>query len=337
MNAESLNAVVLLTGTSSGIGLQTAVELARRGLRVFASMRATTRSGALLSAANEAGVEVEVLALDVASEASVQAAVHHVVSVAGRLDVVVNNAAQIVYAPVEFTPLDSVTAMLDVDSAGPIRVIQSALPIMRRQGSGRIVNVGSVGAEPRYGMCLLGVYGMTKAALRALTLELNKELAPLGIRVVLCKGGISGRAVAPMAAIVDGVADFGPARGRTPCPRGAPELSPPCLRRPRPTPLWRRASSPMLARCPTFASVMRATGNDWSTLPQAPTTTTSFGSAPMTTSLRSSGGMSSDRHPGSWANSGQFVLCCSGFGAAVASSGSCSFLASPYEGRMTST
>ena len=67
MNAESPNEVVPLTGTSSGIGLQTAVELARRGLRVFASIRDTTRSGALLSAANEAGVELDVLAVEVAS------------------------------------------------------------------------------------------------------------------------------------------------------------------------------------------------------------------------------------------------------------------------------
>ena len=199
--------VILITGTSTGIGLHAAVELASRGERVFASMRDLTRAEALLHAAGEAGVSVELVNLDVTSEESVRAAIAHVVSVAGRLDVVVNNAAVMSLAPVEFTPSAAIWSMFDTNIIGAIRVVQAALPIMRRQGFGRIVNVGSVSAEPRTGLRLMGVYAATKAALHALSLELNKELAPLGIEVVLCEGGIGGR-TAMFGALHDGVAAF---------------------------------------------------------------------------------------------------------------------------------
>ena len=209
MNGDGHDAkVILLTGTSSGIGLHAAVELASRGHRVFASMRNLDRASELLSAAREAAVEVELVGLDVTSESSVRDAVDHVTSVAGRLDVVVNNAAVMSLAPVEFTPPEAVWAMFDTNIVGAIRVVQAVLPVMRRQGSGRIVNVGSVSAEPRTGLRLMGVYAATKAALHALSLELTKELAPLGIEVVLCEGGIGGR-TAMFGALHDGVAAFG--------------------------------------------------------------------------------------------------------------------------------
>ena len=204
--------VILITGTSSGIGLYTAVELARRGHRVFASMRHLGRSGDLQAAATDAGVAIDLVELDVRSQESAQQAVAHVVSVAGRLDVVVNNAAVATYAPIEFTSIDAATTMFDTNVLGPVRVVQAALPVMRRQGTGRIVNVGSVASEPRLGFRLLGLYGATKAALHSLSLELNKELAPLGIEVVLCEGDIGGR-TAMFDGLDEGIARFGQGEG----------------------------------------------------------------------------------------------------------------------------
>jgi NAD(P)-dependent dehydrogenase (short-subunit alcohol dehydrogenase family) len=185
-------AAILITGTSSGIGLLSAVELSRRGARVFASMRDTTRSDVLLSAAEEAGVGVELVALDVTSESSVRDAVAHVVAKAGRLDVVVNNAAVFAVGPIELAGEQDVETIFQTNIIGVIRVVRCVLPVMRRQRSGRIVNVGSACAEPRIGIPLTSLYGATKAALHALTLDINKELAPLGIRSVLCEGGIGG-------------------------------------------------------------------------------------------------------------------------------------------------
>jgi NAD(P)-dependent dehydrogenase (short-subunit alcohol dehydrogenase family) len=191
-NEEPDGRVVLITGTSAGIGLLTAVELSKRGVRVFASMRDTTRADNLLSTVREAGLSVDVVQLDVTSESSVRKAVNQVVSDAGRLDVLVNNAAVFTVGPIECADEQAVDSIFQTNIIGVIRVIRAAVPVMRRQGGGRIVNVGSVGAEPRLGFQLMSLYGATKAALHALTLDLNKELLPLGIISILCEGDIGG-------------------------------------------------------------------------------------------------------------------------------------------------
>ena len=177
--------MILITGTSAGIGLLTAIELCRRGVRVFASMRDTTRADNLLSAARQSGLTVDVVQLDVTSELSVRKAVSRVVADAGRLDVVVNNAGVFTVGPIECADERAVESIFQTNIIGVIRVIRAVLPVMRRQGGGRIVNVGSVCAEPRLGFQLTSLYGATKAALHALTLDLNKELAPLGITSML--------------------------------------------------------------------------------------------------------------------------------------------------------
>jgi NAD(P)-dependent dehydrogenase (short-subunit alcohol dehydrogenase family) len=193
MGAAGEPKVILITGTSTGIGLCLAVELASRGQRVFASMRDLGKAGPLQAAADAAGASLDIVQLDVTSEASVKAAVDHVVDTTGRIDVAVNNAAIFAYGPVEFASMESVHAIFDTNIFGPIRVIQAVLPTMRRQGAGRIVNVGSVAAEPRIGTRLMALYGATKASLHALSLDLNKEVATLGIEVVLCEGGVGGQ------------------------------------------------------------------------------------------------------------------------------------------------
>ena len=113
---------------------------------------------------------VTVVGLDVRSASSVREAVASVVGRAGRLDVVlVNNATAFVFAPVEFTTPEEVLTLVETNLVGPIRMIQAVLPIMRAQERGRIVNVGSVSAEPKFGVPLAAVYGTTKGGLRVLT------------------------------------------------------------------------------------------------------------------------------------------------------------------------
>ena len=123
--------VVLVTGASSGTGLCAAVELARRGARVFGTMRDPARADALLAACHEAGVTVTVVGLDVRSASSVGAAVASVVGRAGRLDVLVNNAAAFVFAPVEFTTPEEVLTLVETnldrpDSDDPSRAADHA-------------------------------------------------------------------------------------------------------------------------------------------------------------------------------------------------------------------
>ena len=183
---------ILITGTSSGIGLSAAVELARRGERVFASMRDLSRSGPLQEAAAAAGVEVDVVQLDVTDPASVTRAVGEVLSAAGGIDVLVNNAGIAIPGPLEFVTEEETRATFETHVFGPLRVIQAVLPSMRTRGSGRIVNVSSGGSHSRMGHRLLGVYSASKAALNTLSEELLKEVAPLGIEVVLMDGAVVG-------------------------------------------------------------------------------------------------------------------------------------------------
>ena len=157
-------------------------------------------------------MDVVVVTLDVRSDASVRDAVATVADAAGRVDVLVNNAGAVVFAPVEFTTPEEVLTVVETNLVGPIRMVQAVLPMMRAQRCGRIVNVGSASAEPKLGFPVHAVYAATKGALRVLSVDLNKELQPLGIDVVLCEGGIGGRS-AMFESLHHGVAAFGQGDG----------------------------------------------------------------------------------------------------------------------------
>ena len=187
---------ILITGASSGIGLAAAVELARRGERVFASMRNPANSGALRTALDDAGVEAEVIQLDVTDNGSVTKAVAGVLERAGSIDVLVNNAGVTTVGPLEFTSDEELFQTFDTNVFGVLRTTRAVLPSMRASRRGRIVNISSAAAHPRVGIRLWGPYAASKAALHALSLELLKEVAPLGIEVVLLEGGVSGQTAA---------------------------------------------------------------------------------------------------------------------------------------------
>ncbi|KRF44299.1 short-chain dehydrogenase [Terrabacter sp. Soil811] len=137
--------VALVTGTSSGMGLHTAVELARRGLVVVATMRDTSRAAALTDAAVEAGVELDVRALDVTDHDAARTCVEGVLADHGRIDVLVNNAGRGAVATAEQLSLDEIRAQLEVNYLGPVALTKLVLPPMRAAGRGTVLTVTSVG------------------------------------------------------------------------------------------------------------------------------------------------------------------------------------------------
>ena len=177
----------LITGCSSGFGLLAAVELAQRGHEVAATLRDPSRDGALRSACEEAGVSVEVVALDVDDEASVAAGVAAAVDRLGGLDVVVNNAGIEVRGPLELVSDAEVRQQFETNVFGLLRVVRATVPHLRRSGAGVVVNVSSIAgviARP-----FAGAYAASKHAVEAISEALHFELGLSGIRVHVVQPG----------------------------------------------------------------------------------------------------------------------------------------------------
>ncbi|MFF5547622.1 SDR family oxidoreductase [Streptomyces olivaceoviridis] len=191
---------VLITGCSSGIGLETALAFARRGDRVHACVRDPAGAEELLRRARAEDLALDVPRLDVTDDASVTAAVTAVQDRHGPVDVLVNNAGIDRTGPVETMPLDRARALMETNLWGPLRVSRAVLPGMRARGSGVIVNVSSL-AGRTFAVPHGGFYAASKAALGALSEALYAEVQPFGIRVVCLEPGsfasrIQGRSVA---------------------------------------------------------------------------------------------------------------------------------------------
>lgn len=172
---ESGMARVLITGTSKGIGRATAVELTSRGHEVIATARA-------LDALEGLDVAMR-LALDVTDEDSVRRAAEE----AGAVDVLVNNAAELILGPVEAVPVARAAGLFDTNVLGVLRTVGAFVPGMRERGSGAVVNVSSVAG--RVSLPLNGIYCATKYAVEALSEALRFELGPFGVRVALVEPG----------------------------------------------------------------------------------------------------------------------------------------------------
>jgi len=173
---------VLITGCSSGIGRATALRLARGGWRVYATARRPETLGDL----REAGCDT--LALDVTDEQSMQSAVKRVQAEAGAVGVLVNNAGYSQGGAIETVPLDAVRRQFETNVFGLVRLTQLALPAMRAQRWGKVVNVGSMGGRVSFPGA--GHYHATKHALEAISDALRFELRGFGIDVILLEPGL---------------------------------------------------------------------------------------------------------------------------------------------------
>ncbi len=172
--SKTYRGTAVVTGASTGIGLATARALQAAGYRVFG----TSRRG------NAAGVDgVTMLSCDVTDDASVQKVVADVVEQAGRLDVLVNNAGVGLFAAAEESSIGQVKALFDVNFLGAVRMTNAVLPVMRRQGNGRIINLSSIlGLIPAP---YSAIYSATKHAVEGYSESLDHEVRPFGIRVAV--------------------------------------------------------------------------------------------------------------------------------------------------------
>ena len=188
-----MTAHVLVTGASSGFGYETVCRLARRGHRVFATMRGShARNAAVRTALEELasleGLALDVLDMDVLDESSVDACVQQVLERAGHLDVVVNNAGIASLGLAEaFTP-EQYLHVYDVNVAGVVRVNRAVLPSMRARRAGLLIHISS--AAGRLVVPALGPYCASKFALEAVADAFRFELAPWGVQSVLIEPGI---------------------------------------------------------------------------------------------------------------------------------------------------
>lgn len=183
---------IVVTGCSSGFGRKVSEQLARRGDRVYATMRDIEgkNSGianALRSLAEAEGIDLRVLEMDVTSSDSVDAAAAAVLAGSGAPDVVINNAGQMYIGFTESFSADELSRQLDVNVVGIHRVNRAFLPAMRKQGKGLFINISSVAG--RLSAPFFGVYHASKWAVEGYSLALRGELASSGVDVVLIEPG----------------------------------------------------------------------------------------------------------------------------------------------------
>jgi NAD(P)-dependent dehydrogenase (short-subunit alcohol dehydrogenase family) len=195
-------ASVLITGTSSGIGLATALAFARAGHKVFATMRNPGRAPELAQMAAAEKLPISISAMDVDSDASVKEAVGKIVKEGGPFDVLVNNAGIERTGSVEELPLAEFRAVMETNYFGAIRCIQAVVPAMRERRSGCVINVTSVAG--RIACSPLGPYTASKFALEALSETLAQELKPFNVRVAVVQPGIIETAMSRRIETVQG-------------------------------------------------------------------------------------------------------------------------------------
>lgn len=212
---------VLITGCSSGFGYASALAFARRGDRVFAGCRDVERATHLAVTASDESLAVHLLPLDVTDDASVAAAVGHVLDRAGTVDVLVNNAGIAGGGPVEEVSEHVVRELFETNTFGPIRMARSVLPTMRARRCGSIVNVSSVAG--RASGPLLGPYAASKSALASLVEALFFEVADLGIAVTLVECAVYRTGISANARRHDYAPDspYGPLAERIAASRAA--------------------------------------------------------------------------------------------------------------------
>jgi NAD(P)-dependent dehydrogenase (short-subunit alcohol dehydrogenase family) len=180
--------VAVVTGTSSGIGFETALALARDEYYTYATMRNTAKGDKLKELSSKENLKIEILELDVDDQNSAKTAIKHILDQKHRIDVLVNNAGWALWGCVEDVSVDEFKAQFETNFFSIIRLIQEVGPTMRKQGSGTIVNISSV--VGRIGFPASPAYISSKFALEGLSESLRFEFAPFGVDVVIIEPGV---------------------------------------------------------------------------------------------------------------------------------------------------
>ena len=182
------NKVAVVTGSSTGIGFETALLLARSGFNTYASMRDLKKSKNIAEIAKTENLPLTVVQLDVKDDTSVKDAISKIIAESKRIDVLVNNAGYGLFSPLEDVTLDQVKEQFETNFFGAIRVMHEVIPTMRRQRNGTIVNVSSL--VGRIGLPLSSAYVATKFALEGLSESMRYELNEFGINIILIEPGV---------------------------------------------------------------------------------------------------------------------------------------------------
>jgi NAD(P)-dependent dehydrogenase (short-subunit alcohol dehydrogenase family) len=180
--------VALVTGSSSGIGFETSLALARSGFHTFATMRDLGKGEKIKQIIEKEDLSIEILELDVDDEESVNRVIKTIAEKKGRIDVLVNNAGYGMWGTVEDVSIDEFKEQFETNFFSIIRLIQKVAPIMRKQNSGNIVNISSVAG--RIGFPVSPAYISSKFALEGLSESLRFELMPFGINVIIIEPGV---------------------------------------------------------------------------------------------------------------------------------------------------
>src|ERR671931_1752046 len=184
--------VAIVTGSSSGIGFETSLTLARNGFYTYATMRRLEeeKSKPLTDIAKNENLHLQVIDLDVDNDKSVANAIDTIVNERKRVDVLVNNAGYALGGPLEDASMNEIKAQFETNFFGAVRAMQAVLPIMRKQRTGKIVNITSMGG--RISIPLSSFYHGSKFALEGLSESIQYELEPFGIKIILIEPGAVG-------------------------------------------------------------------------------------------------------------------------------------------------
>jgi NAD(P)-dependent dehydrogenase (short-subunit alcohol dehydrogenase family) len=188
MNRDRNKKIAIVTGSSSGIGLETSLLLARNGFYTYVTMRNLDKSKAITNLKQKEKLSLEVLHLDVTTDESVKEAINKIINEQERIDVLVNNAGYALVGPFEELSIEEFKEQFETNVFGVIRVTQAVLPIMRRQRCGTIVNISSIAGK--IGFPLTSAYVSSKFALEGLSESMAYVVEQFGIKIILIEPGV---------------------------------------------------------------------------------------------------------------------------------------------------
>ena len=180
--------IALVTGCSSGIGLETSLALAREGFYTFATMRDLNKNHKIKQSIEKENLPIEIIEMNVDDDQSVNSAVKNILEKKEKIDILVNNAGYGMWGTVEDVSIQEFKEQFETNFFAIIRMIQKIAPIMRKQNNGHIVNISSVAG--RIGFPVSPAYISSKFALEGLSESLRFELMPFGVNVIIIEPGV---------------------------------------------------------------------------------------------------------------------------------------------------